>query len=294
MKNNQRTLIILALISLLVSACGAPRQSREDELATAIAQTVAAVEAQQPTQAPPQPTNTAAPLPTLPPQPTKTPYNPTATPRPCNFAVFVSENPEDGVSFKPGESFTKTWRLKNSGTCTWNTDYRVVYYSGDDFDGVHNSHLANHVKPGEVMDVSYTFTAPDEPGTYETVFKIQDDDGHNFGQFWVNFKVKAPNFAVTGVNLQAEHSVISGACPQTFDYEATIKTSGAGTVTYYLKFSDGSQSSTKSLSFSSAGSKTISGSWELDSTGDYWIKLYVDEPNHQWFGPLELSLTCTP
>jgi hypothetical protein len=50
----------------------------------------------------------------------------------------------------------------------------------------------------------------------------------------------------------------------------------------------------QTLTYSAAGSKTVSGTWELNTTGDYWVKLYIDEPNHQLFGQLDLSLTCTP
>ena len=152
----------------------------------------------------------------------------------------------------------------------------------------------NSTAPGEMMDITYNFKAPNTPGSYQTLFKLQDDNGVNFAQFWVQFKVGSPTFAVTNVVLSAEHSTITGTCPQTFDYQADIKANGAGNVTYYLAFSDGSNSSTQTLSFNGAGTKTITGSWELNASGNSWIKLYVDQPNHQWFGPLNLSLTCTP
>ena len=265
-------------------------------MATSIAQTLAAMNTQNPpTQIPLQPTNTPALLPTITLQATTTSTTGlTATPRPCNMATFISENPQDGVTFQAGESFTKSWRLKNSGTCTWNTNYKVVYYSGDEISGAGTSKLANNAAPGEMIDITYTFQAPSTPGSYQTLFKLQDDNGVNFAQFWMQFKVDSPTFAVSNVVLSAEHSIISGTCPQTFDYQADIKANDAGTVTYYLAFSDGSNSSTQTLTFNGAGTKTITGSWVLNASGDYWIKLYVDQPNHQWFGPLNLSLTCTP
>lgn len=170
----------------------------------------------------------------------------------------------------------------------------MVHYSGDNISGAGTSKLTNSTAPEEVMDITYNFKAPSTPGSYQTLFKLQDDNGVNFAQFWVQFKVSAPTFAVTNVFLSAEHSTISGACPRTFDYQADIKANGAGSVTYYLAFSDGSKSSTQTLTFNGAGTKTITGSWQLNASGNYWIKLYVDQPNHQWFGPLDLSLTCTP
>ena len=297
MKKHSTILVLMSLASLLVSACGffVDPQEEENAIATAIAMTVVAMNAQQPTAIPVQPTNTLVPAATITAQPTATAYHaPTVTPRSCNQVAFVSEYPLDGVTFKPGETFTKRWRFKNTGTCTWNSNYKVVYYSGDDFEGVQTSKLANNTNPGEVLDITYNFTVPTKTGSYYTLFKLQDDEGVNFAQFWVQFKVGSPDFAVTNVTLSADHTIISGACPQTFNYQAVIKANDAGTVTYYLSFSDGSQSSSKSLTFSEAGSKTISGSWQLNASGDHWIKLYVDAPNHQWFGPLELSRTCTP
>jgi hypothetical protein len=290
--------LFIPIFIFIFTGCGimAGDDRNEDAMATAISQTLAAMNTQNPpTQMPAQPTNTPLPLPTITLQPTGTSVaGPTATLRPCNMATFISENPQDGITFQPGESFTKSWRLKNTGTCTWNSNYKVVYYSGDNIDGAGTSKLANSTAPGEVMDITYNFKAPNTPGSYQTLFKLQDDNGVNFAQFWVQFKVGSPTFAVTNVVLSAEHSTITGACPQTFDYQADIKANGAGSVTYYLAFSDGSNSSTQTLTFNGAGTKTITGSWELNASGNYWIKLYVDQPNHQWFGPLNLSLTCTP
>ena len=40
----------------------------------------------------------------------------------CDQAQFVSDlTVPDGSSFAPGATFTKTWRLKTIGTCTWTT-----------------------------------------------------------------------------------------------------------------------------------------------------------------------------
>ena len=50
----------------------------------------------------------------------------------CNQALFVSDlTAPDGSAFAPDTVFTKTWRLKNVGTCTWNTSYKVLWVGGD-------------------------------------------------------------------------------------------------------------------------------------------------------------------
>src|SRR6266511_6187810 len=50
----------------------------------------------------------------------------------CDHAQFVSDlTSPDGSSFAPGAVFTKSWRLLNIGTCTWNTSYNIVWVGGD-------------------------------------------------------------------------------------------------------------------------------------------------------------------
>ena len=50
----------------------------------------------------------------------------------CDSAQYISDlTVPDGAAFAPGATFTKTWRLKNSGTCTWSTSYNLVWVGGD-------------------------------------------------------------------------------------------------------------------------------------------------------------------
>ncbi len=305
MKKAFTILALTIIFATLVSACGS-RSARNAEVATAIAQTVEAMNAQAPlvtyvvvtpdSTSTPLPTNTAIPL-----IPTAT-SAPTSAPRSCNAISFISENPLDGVTYAPGETFTKSWRFKNVGTCTWNPHYKVVYASGNSISGAGTKQLNTYVAPGETIDIVYTFKAPSTAGTYKTVFYLKDDEGNTFAQFWVQFKVKStsatsvptPGFAVTSVTFYSSDAVKTGTCPQTFDYNAVITANKAGTVTYHWEFSDGSAGSTQSVTFNAAGSKTVSGTWNLNASGAYWVKLYIDNPNHQLFGQLNLSLTCTP
>jgi hypothetical protein len=98
---------------------------------------------------PPVPPPTLTPLPAL--TPTLTPNNPppTIVPSGCDKATFVADvTVPDGTLFSPGTSFVKTWRLKNSGTCTWTTAYTLVW-AGDDAIGAPGSvKLPVSVAPG--------------------------------------------------------------------------------------------------------------------------------------------------
>jgi hypothetical protein len=161
-----------------------------------------------PTVVPPTPTPTptssptATPLPTA--TPTSTPTNtvtptPTSTPipDPCNAAEFVADvTIQDGSTFSPGAYFTKIWRLKNVGTCTWTTDYDLVFADGRQMGGNKSQALPNSVKPGESVDISIELKAPNDPGDYQGLWKLRDSGGVLFGigdnadkSFWVSITV---------------------------------------------------------------------------------------------------------
>ena len=131
----------------------------------------------------------------------------------------------------------------------------------------------------------------DTTGDYWVKLYVDEPNHQLFGTLDLSLTC-TPDFAVTGVTLSADEETVSGTCPHTFNYQADITTNGAGTVTYFFTFSDSTTGNTQTLDFSSAGTQSVTGTWELDATGDYWINIYIDEPNHQFFGPLDLSLTC--
>ena len=52
-----------------------------------------------------------------------------------DLAQFVRDvTIPDGSTYAPGATFTKTWRLRNAGTCTW-SGYVLVFDSGDAMNG---------------------------------------------------------------------------------------------------------------------------------------------------------------
>lgn len=294
---------LILIFAFLLSACGT--SSKNASVATAIAMTVSAMNSQNAPQvtyvvATPESSSTPVPANTSAPTSTPVPTLPSIA-RSCNVASFISESVSDGTTFAPGATFTKSWRFRNAGTCTWNPNYRVVYASGSKISGTGTQYLNKYVNPSEYTDIVYNFTAPTTAGSYKTVFYLQDDHGNTFGQFWVYINVSSTSatstptsFAVTSVVFSSSDAVKTDTCPQTFDYSAAITTNKAGTVTYHWEFSDGSSSSDQTLTFNSAGTQTVSGTWDIGTTGAYWVKLYINEPNHQLFGTLDLSMTCTP
>lgn len=299
---NKRISIAVLIAALLVAtACTFPLFSSQDEddVADAVEETVQAALEQTRAAA------TYTPLPTLTPYPTYTPGSqpnppapkPSVAPKPCNAAQFVSETVPDGTNFEPGEEFTKTWRLKNTGTCTWNPNYEFVFYSGDRMGGAKTTDLDHYVEPGESIDLAVNLEAPSEPDDYTGYWKLRSDDGEYFAQVYVQIDVEE-DFVVTSVILDAEPNDYSGVCPDTItiDVEADITVAGDGRVYYRWEASNGVTSSTQSLLFSESGTKTVYFDWDIDISADdtFTIELYVDDPNHQYFGPSEVEVVCAP
>jgi hypothetical protein len=120
------------------------------------------------------------------------PTSPSAT-QTCDVAQFVDDvTIPDGTTLEPDETFTKTWRLKNVGTCSWTPSYAVVFSSGDSMNGPATQALTGNVNPGQTVDISVELTAPGTDGNYKGYWKLRNAAGVHFTQFYVDIKVKTP------------------------------------------------------------------------------------------------------
>lgn len=220
----------------------------------------------------------------------------TVNPTPCNVSRMAGENVPDGTQFDAGDTFTKTWKVRNIGACAWNKDYRLVFEEGDRMGGEKSQDLEHTVQPGDEITLSVDLTAPDDDGEYTGVWRLTSDTGEKLGKYWVNIFVGNPPgpFAVTSVTFYMPHTTIDTGCPNDLNVKAEITANGAGKVTYKWKDSEGGTSSTKSHTFDEAGKKIVEYNVHATSSGDYWAKLYIDSPNHQWFGPIDFHVNCTP
>ncbi|MDH5506929.1 MAG: NBR1-Ig-like domain-containing protein [Anaerolineae bacterium] len=125
----------------------------------------------------------------------------TPVPVPCNWAQFVGDiTIPDGTIFTPGTKFTKTWRLKNIGTCTWTSDYDLVFVDGQGMNAHASYSLPKSISPGETVDLSIKLTAPNKTGTHKGFWQLRSTNGLLFGvgyyaqdSFWVEIKVLKPN-----------------------------------------------------------------------------------------------------
>lgn len=104
----------------------------------------------------------------------------TITPTLC--ATFVSDvTIADGSYVQPGQSFVKTWRIRNSGTATWTTAYRLVFVSGDQLGAPSSVALPYNVAPGQTVDISVQMVSPSQSGSYKGNWMLQSDTGQRFG-----------------------------------------------------------------------------------------------------------------
>jgi hypothetical protein len=158
----------------------------------------------------PAPTATLVPPPTQPiplPEPTFPPPSPVAS---CiDKASFVSDvTIPDNTFVAPGQSFVKTWRLRNDGTCTWDTNYALAFVGGHSMGGPTSAPLQRPVAPGNTADLSVALVAPAANGAYQGKWQLRDADGNLFGiggdsgsAFWVRVVVgptPTPALPVTG------------------------------------------------------------------------------------------------
>ncbi|WKZ38585.1 MAG: peptidoglycan-binding protein [Anaerolineales bacterium] len=201
---NRKLILVPLVLILLLSACNLPtgtQEAGEGLIFTLAAQTITA--AAQETQ-PPTEINTSTPIPsegTATSTPTPAQTNATNTSIPCNVASFVADvTIPDNTNIAASKAFTKTWRLRNSGSCTWTSGYQLVFDSGDAMSGPASQQLTNgSVAPGQTVDVTVNLTAPAAPGTYKGNWKLKEPGGVIFalasGPFWVQIQAVAESEA---------------------------------------------------------------------------------------------------
>jgi polar amino acid transport system substrate-binding protein len=129
-----------------------------------------------------------------PPAPTPIP-----TPAPCVHSMkWVADLTYDDYGMKsppvlnPGQKFTKTWRVRNSGTCAWGADFQLVFVSGTRMSG-QPLVIGKSVPVGATADLSVNLVAPTAPGTYQGIWQMRDNQAVPFGErIWVGIRVPGP------------------------------------------------------------------------------------------------------
>jgi hypothetical protein len=106
------------------------------------------------------------------------------TPTGCYNSELVSDvTIPSGTEFKPGDKFTKTWRIKNTGTCDWSNDYKITFIGGDLF-GSDTTKIRQKVGAGSTAEISLAMVAPSGSGQVTSSWQLATDDGELFGQIF--------------------------------------------------------------------------------------------------------------
>ncbi len=213
-------IVILTISSILVScnfpSAAQPTVAGPDALLTIAAQTVDAMATRLGSESTSSPLETPAPGGTATPPsqggtPTPQASQTAGTEIPCDQAAYVQDATiPDGTNFLPGTSFTKTWTIKNTGSCGWDGTYSIVFGDqGDVMGGSVSSPLVSSgtVNPGDVVDISVDLVAPAAPGSYKGYWKLRNPSGSIFfgndKGIWVAIKV---------VSYDNKFSLVSNTC----------------------------------------------------------------------------------
>ena len=143
--------------------------------------------------------------PTLPPDFTpQIQYNQTPTPTKPAVEIRPSPTPDctdilsfledlsipDGTIIRPAEKLDKRWLVENTGTCNWNSDYRIQLLSGPSM-GFNSEQALFPARSGTQFALRLLLEAPAEAGTYRSAWQAVDPKGKYFGDpFYIDIVVE--------------------------------------------------------------------------------------------------------
>jgi hypothetical protein len=129
--------------------------------------------------------------PTPQPSPTETPLSGSG-PGGCVLKEeFVADvTIPDNTVTSPGTAFVKTWRVKNTGTCTWDATYQLVFADGNQLSGPAAIPIGA-AAPDATLDISINLTAPAASGTYTGRWRLKSSNNIIFGGVTVVIVVPA-------------------------------------------------------------------------------------------------------
>jgi hypothetical protein len=201
-------------------------------------------------------------------------------------AQYISDDGLDGITYAPNTPFTKTWVVKNTGSCTWDSSYLVFQISGTlmtQQPGYRIVQQGQIVAPGQNVSISVGMTSPVENGNYISNWGLKKENGQlmsiqggaNGNSFYAKIKVNEGSTAagkVTAASIDIELEQGSGTvctADSTYFLHANITANGPTTAYYEISSTAGqipagnfqanglSLYVTGTLVFDQAGTKTI-------------------------------------
>ena len=207
-------------------------------------------------------------------------------------AKFVSDvTIPDNSILDSNMAFTKTWRIKNTGSCTWDSSYLVAYISGVTLSqqpGYWIVPQGQTVAPGQTVDISVGMTSPVENGSYASYWGLKKVDGAFMpvaggaggNSFYVKIKVNRGSTTtgnITAASIDIEREQGSGtACSAdaTYFVHAYITSDGPTTASYEINSTAG-QIAAGNFQTSPTGpvSPVVTGTLVFDQAGTQTINL---------------------
>jgi len=196
MQNKKLVMMLTLLAALVLSACGGSDAEATPTLSMEQIQTLAVMTYQA------QLTQTALAQPTSTPVPTNTPVPVVTFAEPTTSSGIVATSTSassgqssacyglsyvrdvtipDNTEVTPGQSFTKTWLVSNTGTCAWEAGFVFNVVAGEAMSGVAVT-LNQAVEPGRQYEFSVPMVAPtNKTGELKGTWRLSDANGNFFG-----------------------------------------------------------------------------------------------------------------
>jgi len=92
----------------------------------------------------------------------------------------VDVNVPDNTIMSPGQDFIKTWLVRNTGACPWGAGYVLAYAGYSNQMSGQFIAMDEVVQPGQEVEVSVQFKAPDATGEYLSAWSMRNPQGVTF------------------------------------------------------------------------------------------------------------------
>lgn len=206
-------------------------------------------------------------------------------------AQYISDDGLDGTIYAPNTPFTKSWTVKNTGSCTWDNQYLVAYISGATMTqqpGYFILPPGQTIAPGQTLHVSIGMASPIEDGNYKSYWGLKKvdgqlmliEDGANSNSFYVEIQVNrgisVANGKVTEASIGIQLEQGSGSvctADSTYFVRASITADGPITASYEVGSTSGQIAAGNFQGSNGSLSPYVSGTIVFDQADTEWIHL---------------------
>jgi hypothetical protein len=186
MKTRIASILLIGVLITLLFSCGTNSEKQTDAgdvnvarteavatFASSLTETLVAVPSA-------SPTRTVEP--TFTPEEGTATLESTPTANPCYNLLYIEDvTIPDNTQMKPGETFTKTWLVQNTGGCAWRSGFTFQHVGGDLMRG-NTVTLTEAIQTGSKREISVQLVVPSgQNGLIQSAWRMADDSGNFFG-----------------------------------------------------------------------------------------------------------------